>query len=523
MRSSPERGSGSRRSGRVSPQRFPPTLTGWMLAAATGLALLLSLLTPLNQTLWDALNLALPASPDPRVVVVGIDDKTLRDYGRLDTWDRSLYARVLKTLDNAGARAVALDIPFQSRASGDEALGPLLSRKNVILASIPGDPQGLGLGPRTRHGAVTGLSALNIDPDGVVRHFQRSYRLPDGQLIASLSEQLARAAGTSTQPSATQPSATPLPILPPSTTPQTIRYVQPDRGSLPVLSFRDLVGGTVRYAQLHDKLVIIGLTAVSSQGPSYLDVSRVPVSGVILQARTVSSLLSEPFVRFGPWWTLLLGVLAAVSAVLLRGFWGFVIAALAVGLSLPLWLADVQFPGATVSLCAMTGLLLLAAERWWQLHHLGTVDPLTGLGNRLAFTRAVEHRWAGRNERPIGLLLIDLAGFRNVNDRLGMQAGDALLQHLATTLKGNKRRADVVFRWGSDEFMLLVDGSDFQELARFAARMQAALAEIGGPDGSVRASTGHSMTGPDVHTPTELIERASRMRYRNKYQGETAG
>lgn len=523
MRSSPERGSGSRRSGRVSPQRFPPTLTGWMLAAATGLALLLSLLTPLNQTLWDALNLALPASPDPRVVVVGIDDKTLRDYGRLDTWDRSLYARVLKTLDNAGARAVALDIPFQSRASGDEALGPLLSRKNVILASIPGDPQGLELGPRTRHGAVTGLSALNIDPDGVVRHFQRSYRLPDGQLIASLSEQLARAAGTSTQPSATQPSATPLPILPPSTTPQTIRYVQPDRGSLPVLSFRDLVEGTVRYAQLQDKLVIIGLTAAGSQGPSYLDVSRVPVSGVILQARTVSSLLSEPFVRFGPWWTLLLGVLAAVSAVLLRGFWGFVIAALAVGLSLPLWLADVQFPGATVSLCAMTGLLLLAAERWWQLHHLGTVDPLTGLGNRLAFTRAVEHRWAGRNERPIGLLLIDLAGFRNVNDRLGMQAGDALLQHLATTLKGNKRRADVVFRWGSDEFMLLVDGSDFQELARFAARMQAALAEIGGPDGSVRASTGHSMTGPDVHTPTELIERASRMRYRNKYQGETAG
>lgn len=523
MRSSPERGSGSRWSGRVSPQRFPPTLTGWMMAAATGLALLLSLLTPLNQALWDALNLALPASPDPRVVVVGIDDETLRDYGRLDTWDRSLYARALKTLDDAGARAVALDILFQSQASGDEALGPLLSRKNVILASTPGDPQGLGLGPRTGRGAVIGLSALNIDPDGVVRCFQRSYRLPDGQLIASLSEQLARAAGTSAQPSATQPSATQPSTMPPSTTPQTIRYVQPDQGSLPVLSFRDLVRGTVRYAQLQDKLVIIGLTAAGSQGPSYLDVSRVPVSGVILQARTVSSLLSEPFVRFGPWWTLLLGVLAAVSAVLLRGFWGFMIAALAVGLSLPLWLADVQFPGATVSLCAMTGLLLLAAERWWQLHRLGTVDPLTGLGNRLAFTRAVEHRWAGRNERPIGLLLVDLAGFRNVNDQLGMQAGDALLQHLATTLKGNKRRADVVFRWGSDEFVLLVDGGDPQELTRFAVRVKAALAEIGGPDGSVRASTGHSMTGPDVHTPTELIERASRMRYRNKYQGETAG
>ncbi len=518
MRSSPERGSGGRRAGRTPPQRFPPTLTGWMLAAATLLALLFSLLTPLNQALWDALNRSLPAAPDPRVVVVGIDDETLRDYGRLDTWDRSLYARALRTLDQAGARAVALDILFQGRASGDEALGPLLSRKGVILASTPGDPQGVGLGPRTGRGAVTGLSVLNIDPDGVVRRFQRGYRLPDGQLVPSLAEQLARAAGVSAQPQATQSSGTPL-----STTPQTIRYVQPDQGALPALSFRDLVNGTVRYSQLQDKLVVIGLTAAGSQGSGYLDVSRVAVPGVILQARTVSSLLAEPFVRFGLWWTLLLGVLAAVSAVLLRGFWGFVIAALAVGLSLPLWLADVQFPGATVSLCAMTGLLLVAAERWWQLRHLGTVDPLTGLGNRLAFTRAVEHRWAGRNERPIGLLLVDLAGFRNVNDRLGIQAGDALLQHLAGTLKGNKRRADVVFRWGADEFVLLVDGSDPQELARFAARMQAALAEISGPDGSVRASTGHSMTGPDIHTPTELIERASRMRYRNKYQGETAG
>ena len=514
----------------MPPQRFPPTLTGWMLAAATGLALLLSLLTPLNQALWDALNRSLPAAPNPRVVVVGIDDETLRDYGRLDTWDRSLYARALKTLDDAGSRAVALDILFQGRASGDEALGPLLNRKGVILASTPEDPQGLRLRPRTGRGAVTGLSVLNIDPDGVVRRFQRGYRLPDGQLVPSLAEQLARAATGSAQPPATQFSAThpsasqssgtPLTTTPLSTTPQTIRYVQPDRGALPALSFRDLVSGTVRYAQLQDKLVVIGLTAAGSQGSSYLDVSRVAVPGVILQARTVSSLLAKPFVRFGLWWTLLLGVLAAVSAVLLRGFWGFVIAALAVGLSLPLWLADVQFPGATVSLCAMTGLLLVAAERWWQLRHLGTVDPLTGLGNRLAFTRAVEHRWAGRNERPIGLLLVDLAGFRNVNDRLGMQAGDALLQHLAGTLKGNKRRADVVFRWGADEFVLLVDGSDPHELARFAARMQAALAEISGPDGSVRASTGHSMTGPDIHTPTELIERASRMRYRNKYQGE---
>jgi diguanylate cyclase (GGDEF)-like protein len=490
-------------------RRFPPTLTPWLVVGAVLLALTLSFITPLNSALWDALNRGLPAPPDPRVVVVGIDDATLRDYGRLDTWDRSLYARALNTLDAAGARAVALDILFQGRARGDEALAPLLSRPNVILATTPEDPQGLGSGPRVGSRSVTGLAILNIDPDGVVRQFQRSYRLGDGTFAPGLAEQLARAAGSPAQT---------------STTKQTIRYLESDRNVLPVLSFRDLVGGNVRYSGLQDKLVIIGLTAAGSEGSSYLDVAHQPVPGVMLQARAVSSLLSPPFRTLAPWVGLLLGILAAVGAVLLRGFWGFAIALGAMGLALPLWLANIQFPGATISACAMAGLLLVALERWWQLRHLGTVDPLTGLGNRLAFTRAVEHRWAGRAERPIGLLLVDLTGFRSVNDRLGIQAGDALLQHLAGTLRGNKRRADVVFRWGSDEFVILVDGTDPQELARFSSRLQVALAEIGGPADSggstVRASIGHSMTGPDIRTPTELIERASRMRYRNKYREE---
>jgi len=511
MRSSPDIaavGPVTRRAGAgmglATPGRYPPTLTRWLLLAALVLAVLLSLLTPLNQALWDALNRGLPAPPDSRVVVIGIDDATIRDYGRLDTWDRSLYARALNTLDDAGARAVGLDILFQGRARGDAALAPLLDRPNVILATTADDPQGADLGPGASR-TVTGLSVLNIDPDGVVRHFQRSYRLADGSLQPSLSEQLARAAGMSAQT---------------STTPLTLRTLQDDRNTLPVLSFRDLVNGNVRYASLQDKLVIIGLTASGSQGQSYLDVARLPVPGVILQARAVSSLLAPPFRALSLWAVVLLGVAAALAAVLLRGFWGFAIALGAVGLSVPLWLANLQFPGATVSLCAMAGLLLVAAERWWQLRHLGTVDPLTGLGNRLAFTRAVEHRWNTRAERPIGLLLVDLTDFRSTSDRLSLQAGDALLQHLAGTLRGNKRRSDVVFRWGSDEFMLLVDGSDPQELARFSSRLQAALSEIGTQEGQRRASIGHAMTGPEVRTPTELIERASRMRYRNKYRNE---
>ena len=507
MRLSPESGgAAARRSRWVGTPRRLPTLTGWLLSAAVLLALLFSLLTPLNQALWDALNRALHGPPDPRVVVVGIDDATLRDYGRLDTWDRSLYARALKTLDDAGARAVGLDILFQGSANGDAALAPLLSHPNVILATTPDDPQGQQLGPRVGSRATTGLSVLNIGPDGVVRTFQRSYRVQDGSLVPGLAEQLAHAAGVSAQS---------------STTPQTLRYLERDRNTLPVLSFRDLVNGNVRYSSLQDKLVIIGLTATGSQGSGYLDVAHLNVPGVILQARAVSSLLSAPFHTLALWAVLLLGVLAAALAVLLRGIWGFVIALVAAGLSVPLWLLNLQFPGATVSLCAVVGLLLVAGERWWQLRQLGTVDPMTGLGNRLAFTRAVQHRWAGRNEKPIGLLLVDLSGFRGVGDRPGLQTGDTLLRQLVGTLRGNNRRPGVVFRWGADEFVLLIDGGDPQELTLFADRLQLALAgsEPAGSGEVARASIGHAMTGPDIRTPTELIERASRMRYRNKYRG----
>ncbi|GGR24317.1 CHASE2 domain-containing protein [Deinococcus ruber] len=490
----------------VRPRRpLASSLTRWLIPAAAALGLLLSLPAALNQSLWDALNRSLPAPPDKRVLVVGIDDATLSDYGRIDTWNRSLYARALNTLNEAGVRATALDILFAGRASGDAALSPLLESSRVVVATAPEDPRGQELGPSGAVHAQTGLSLLNIDADGVVRKFQRSYKLPDGTLYPSLSERLAQAAGIGVQA---------------STVPQTLRYIASDRNTLPVISFRDLVNGNVSYASLQDKLVLIGLTASGSDGANYLDVARQPVPGVLLQARAVSSLLSAPFQTVPLWSTMLLGLLAATITVLLRNLWGFWLALAAVGISVPLWLANIQFPGLTISLGAIAGLLLLALERWLQLRQLGVIDPLTGLGNRLAFTRAMEMRWAIRAERPLGLLLVDLSSFRETAHRLGAHAGDALFQQLAATLSSNKRRGDMVFRWGADEFLILVDNTDAQQLARFATKLQTSLSEMGGQTTSGRPSIGYAVTSSDLYTPTDLIERASRMRYRNKYRDD---
>lgn len=196
---------------------------------------------------------------------------------------------------------------------------------------------------------------------------------------------------------------------------------------------------------------------------------------------------------------------AAVGAVLARGLWGFGIALVTLGLAVPLWLVNVLFPGVTVSVAAILGSALVALERWWNLRNLGTRDPLTGLGNRLAFTRAVEHRWPGREGRPLGLLLVDLSGFRKVNEVYGRAAGDEVLRDLAGRIGSHKRRGDVIFRWGPDEFAVLLDNTDKHDLARISASMRGALDALTYRDVPLSVSFGAATTDSEVRSPRNSL------------------
>lgn len=493
----------------LSPER---SLARYTVPAAAVLAAALALLVPDNLRLQDALNRALPSPADGRIVVVGIDDASLRDYGRLDSWPRELYGQALNTLDEAGARAIGIDVILSDPAQNDQRLADAFSRANVVLATAPGE-NSAAAHPDWR--SPTGVSALNIASDGVVRSFQAAYletdrATPGTRLVPSLARQVAVIAGRE---------------IPLDTAPRVLRYSRPDPERLPVLSFRDVVNGNVRYSDLQGRVVLIGLTATGLGnggvgGPTLRDVTGEVVSGALLQARAVSSLLSAPFQYVPMWLTVLLCVLAAVAAVLARGLWGFGIALLALSLALPLWLANIVLPGVTISLAAILGTALVALERWWNLRNIGTLDPLTGFGNRLAFTRAVEHRWGARAERPLGLLLVDLSGFRKVNDTYGRSAGDELLRDLAARIQTHKRRGDVIFRWGADEFAILLDNTDDLDLAVITERVQRSLDTINYRDIPLRASVGAATTTPDIRTPVELIEAASRSRYRMKYQRE---
>lgn len=454
----------------------------------------LALAVPVNPLLWDALNRNLPAQGASPTVIVAIDDVALRDYGRLSQWPTGLYVQAIRTLQEAGAAAIGVDLLLGPRA---RTLSAELSPGGVplVLAASPSAPLPAPLpGP-----ARWGVSALNISSDRVVRFAQTAYPY-GGRLLPSFARELGQAAGHPA-PLDTRPHLLRRPAEPPA-----------------VLSFSDVASGNVRYGALQGRVVLIGATAAALTPGTLRDSSGEVKSGVELQAQAVSTLLRAPLRTLPTWLLVVLGALITGGTALLRGLWGFGLAFALLALTIILWLLGVLLPGVTLSLAAILGTLLVALERSWNLRTLELRDPLTGYGNRLAFTRAAEHRWQHRRARPLGLILVDLSGFRQVNAQYGRQAGDELLRHLAEDLARHRRRGDMLFRWGADEFAVLMDNTTPAEVHAHAEGLQAALQGLSYHDLNVQVSVGAACTGPDVDTPTALVEAASRNRYRRKYR-----
>jgi diguanylate cyclase (GGDEF)-like protein len=112
-----------------------------------------------------------------------------------------------------------------------------------------------------------------------------------------------------------------------------------------------------------------------------------------------------------------------------------------------------------------------------ELERLAVTDPLTGLLNRLGFLSALESRVreAIRYGTPLALAMVDIDHFKNINDQHGHSVGDAVLKSFSDLLLGKLRGADVICRWGGEEFLILLPHQDASGGAASAENLRLAL------------------------------------------------
>jgi diguanylate cyclase (GGDEF)-like protein len=128
----------------------------------------------------------------------------------------------------------------------------------------------------------------------------------------------------------------------------------------------------------------------------------------------------------------------------------------------------------------------LVGERL-EADELARVDALTGLGNRRALDEALvaQVALAARADRPLSALVGDLDAFKQINDRFGHHGGDRILEDVAGVMRDVVRSPDSCFRWGGDEFVILLAEADLAEAEEVGARVAAAIADrCTTPDGT---------------------------------------
>jgi diguanylate cyclase (GGDEF)-like protein len=317
----------------------------------------------------------------------------------------------------------------------------------------------------------------------------------------------------------------------------------------------DLVHGGISYAliALGLALALRGLRQFCGQGLSWQWITGMTLIAFLLPAYFV---LIQPNqnLRIALACTYLGGLNLICAATLLRGLYGkirltmwpslsgFVV----LGLSLivragfiyvaPIDTADVQainnvlavtLLAAVLAQVAITfGLIMLVSHRYAEkINRLTLLDGLTGALNRVGLERLGQRVLlrARQGHRSVSLAMVDADHFKAINDSHGHPAGDQVLVHLAAMLTAQLRPGDLVVRFGGEEFVLMLDGSNQEAAMHIAERLRGLVEEAliftEGSDIRYQVSIGLSSSDKSGYGLHKLIADADAALYRAKQEG----
>jgi two-component system cell cycle response regulator len=161
-----------------------------------------------------------------------------------------------------------------------------------------------------------------------------------------------------------------------------------------------------------------------------------------------------------------------------------------------------------------------------QLEQMAATDALTGVYNRRHFSRVIDQLFAEsqRYDKDLACVMIDLDGYKQLNDTFGHQVGDQLLVMAGKVISANMRRMDVAARYGGDEFVLLLPQAASEEASLAASRIreefyQASATLLRRQEGVSMSIGVSSLKTNHAGTADQLVAQADAALYKSKQQG----
>jgi diguanylate cyclase (GGDEF)-like protein len=243
-------------------------------------------------------------------------------------------------------------------------------------------------------------------------------------------------------------------------------------------------------------------------------------------AIVVASLCRKPLLPVGRWrWLLVISLLAQMTVTTWRGVLGAFYTAEFPNFFAPHMVNQVFGLVANVTVVLTLAAILLAHrdEAARELERLATTDGLTGVLNRRAWLAqsSIDLEMSARYHQPVGVLMVDLDHFKQINDTHGHAAGDAALLLFSDALRAVARTGDVFCRYGGEEFCVLMNHADSAAVRAFDNRLRAWLAhaaprQLGYP---LAYSAGVAMRLTASETIESLLQRADSALYSAKALG----
>lgn len=157
--------------------------------------------------------------------------------------------------------------------------------------------------------------------------------------------------------------------------------------------------------------------------------------------------------------------------------------------------------------------------------YLSQTDELTGLSNRRCFDNTYEKEFlrAKRYNNKLTVVIFDIDYFKSVNDTYGHQCGDYILKQVANSALQTFRKTDTVFRYGGEEFVVILTETDIEQsiipLERFRKTIETLDLDYQGQKVNITVSIGACQLNEETSTKEELLEKADTALYKAKNCG----